>query len=80
MVGSEPHSFAGRILPGVKNAYFLAMPQEEYDYQLDSPATNETLKPVLPAAAQSWLKQRRHTRETLASLLTLITRTPRRFC
>jgi hypothetical protein len=42
---------------GVKNAYFLAMPQEEYDYRLDTIASHETLKPALPSSARKLVEE-----------------------
>ena len=42
---------------GVKNAYFVAMPQEEYDYRLDTIASNETLQPVLPSFVRKLVEE-----------------------
>lgn len=42
---------------GVKNAYFLAMPQEEYDFRLDTIEFNETLQPVLPSYARKLVEE-----------------------
>jgi hypothetical protein len=42
---------------GVKNAYFLAMPQDEYDYRLDTIRENETLQPVLPSFVRKLVEE-----------------------
>lgn len=42
---------------GVKNAYFLAMPQDEYDLRLDTIEDNESLKPVLPSYARKLVEE-----------------------
>jgi hypothetical protein len=42
---------------GIKNAYFLAMPQDEYDFQLDTIEFNETLQPVLPSYARKLVEE-----------------------
>ncbi len=38
---------------GVKNAYFLPMLREEYEYRLGDVAQNETLTPIQPACART---------------------------
>ena len=42
---------------GVKNAYFLALPREEYSYRLETIGFNETLTPVDPAYARKLVEE-----------------------
>jgi hypothetical protein len=42
---------------GVKNAYFLAMPHDEYDYRLDTIKFNESLNPVPPSYARKLVEE-----------------------
>lgn len=41
---------------GVKNAYFLPMSRDEYEYRLDSIAENETMTPIQPAHARKLIE------------------------
>jgi hypothetical protein len=42
---------------GVKNAYFLAMSPEEYDYRLGTIGQNETLTPIHPTCARKLVER-----------------------
>jgi hypothetical protein len=42
---------------GVKNAYFLAMPREEYSYRLETLRFNETLIPIEPSYARKVVEE-----------------------
>ncbi|HXG18399.1 MAG TPA: hypothetical protein VNN62_04925 [Methylomirabilota bacterium] len=42
---------------GVKNAYFLAMSEDEYAYRLDTIELNETLRPVSPSYARKLVEE-----------------------